>query len=129
MFASTSRARSNYEIVRALHDWIDQLVHKRRDIATVTIQKHNDLALGHECTNACCARASVTARCRHDSRTRFTRALGCSIAAAVVHHDDFIRQTCRETLVHYADDCFLLIKNRDNDRYVAHRKASHALVK
>jgi hypothetical protein len=128
-FALASRTRANNEIVRAARDWVDKLIHKRGDIAPVAIEKNNDLAFGRKSANARCACASVTAGRSYHARTRFTRALGSAIGAAIIDHDYLVWQSSRETFSYDASDRFLLVQRRDNDGDVAHRKASHALVK
>jgi hypothetical protein len=115
--------------MRPARDGIDKLIHERRYVATVAIQKYNDLAFGRKSANARGARASVTAGRGYHSRGSSTRTLGCAIGAAIVDDDDVIRHTGRETFAHDPGDRCLLIKSWDNGRHVAHRNTSHAAVK
>src|SRR6266542_2154470 len=128
-FTLATRARADHEIMGPTHDWINKLIHQRRDVAAVAIYKHNDVAFSRKRTNACRACAPISTRCGRHARACFTRALGCAIGAAVIDHDHFVRYTGRETFAYHAGDWFLLVKRRDNDRHVAHRKTSHARVK
>ena len=90
-FALPARARADHEIVRAARDWVHKLIHKRRDIAAVAVEKYNDLAFRRKSADARCTCAPVTARRSHDARTRFTRTFGRVIGAAVIDHDHLVR--------------------------------------
>jgi hypothetical protein len=105
------------------------LRYERWNVAAIAIEKHYDVTVRRNCASARRARSPVTARRNYDARAGFTRALGCAICAAVINDNHFAGHAGRKTFTHDAGDRFLLVQRRDDNRDVAHRKTSHALVK
>src|SRR5262249_6807561 len=128
-FTLSAGSRADHEVVRPSGDWIDKLLHEPWDVTAVAIEKNHNVTFRRKRTNAGSASASISARCGHHPRACFPCAFGGSICTAVINDDDLVRQTRRETFVYDAGNRFLFIKRGDNDRHVAHRKTSHALVK
>jgi len=58
---------------------------------------------------ACRARSSVTPRRGYDTRSSFTRPLGCAIGAAVINDNHFLGHAGREAFANHAGNRFLLV--------------------
>jgi hypothetical protein len=71
----------------------------------------------------------VTTRRIYDARAGFKRPFRRPIGAAVINDNHFGRHAGREAFANHTCDWFFLIERGDDNRHLAHRKTSHALVK
>src|SRR4030095_13531471 len=98
---------------------LDKLIHELRAIASVAIEKHDNLAFRGKSANASRAGASVTALwLRNYPRARGARSLGCSIAAAVINDDDLARDICGGDCSDNRHDRLFFVQRRNNYRKV-----------
>ena len=116
--------------MRPVCNRIDKLLHKLGAIAAITVEEHDDVAFRRKRAGASYACAAVTVLwLRYNFCARSSRTVRSLISAAVIHHDDLGRDFCRGDFAHHSRNRLFLVKCRDDDRYVAHCKTSHALVK
>src|ERR1043166_5659780 len=128
-FALPAGPRADDKILRASNDWIDQLRHKFRAIAAVTVEKHNGLAFRPNGRHTRSTSAAITARRFCHTGTGFPRALCRLIGTSVVDNDDLVRNFCAGDLANDVGYRFFLVQCRDDNRHVAHRSTIDALVK
>ena len=93
----------------ALHDWLDKLRDKSRNVAAIAVQKHYDRTFRQNPTRACRARSSVTPRRSYNTRSSFTRPLGCAIGAAIINDNHFGGRAGCKAFANHAGDRFLLV--------------------
>src|SRR5207237_4253849 len=117
-FPSAASARSYHEIVSPRHNWIDYFIHELRTITAIAIGENDDIASRGESAHSRHTGASITApRFHNDPRTRGARAPGRVVIAAVIHHDDFVRDVLRSHCLHDAGDRFFFVERRNDHRY------------
>jgi hypothetical protein len=117
-----SRARSDHEIIFSGKNWSDKFIHNLRAIASVAVEKHDDIALGRKSANSSSAGAPIAAPWFSDDfGPRSVRAFSGLIGAPVIYDDDLTRNFCGGDRSNDVRDRFFFVQGGNNNIY-------HALI-
>ena len=107
-------ARTDYEVMRAAHNRLDQRRNKARNVAAIAIEKNDQIAFRGNCRHARRTSATVSARRRNYSRSCVSGAFRRLVCAAIINNNDFARSSRCDHLAHDLRDWFFFIQ-RWND--------------
>jgi hypothetical protein len=114
-FSFSARARADDEIVRARDDRVNQTIHQLRAVASVAVEKDDDLAGGRDGLDARPTRTPVTASQFADhARSGLTRPLSRAVVASVIDDDHFARDLARDGAHNIANRLFF-VQSRDHN--------------